>query len=106
MQAPRDLGAALDILAREPGAWKPFAGGADLMGLLESDKLPQRRFVSVWGLPELRGIEETPDSLTLGALSTYTEIRRHPVLDREVSLLFLSAAETGGIATPNPGDPG
>jgi len=103
MQAPRDLGAALDILAREPGAWKPFAGGTDLMVLLESDKLPQRRFVSVWGLPELRGIEETPDSLTLGALTTYTEIRRHPVLAREFPLLCLAAAETGGIATQNRG---
>jgi len=103
MQAPRDLGAALDILAREPGAWKPFAGGTDLMVLLESDKLPQRRFVSVWGLPELRGIEETPDSLTLGALTTYTEIRQHPVLAREFPLLCLAAAETGGIATQNRG---
>src|SRR5256712_13425061 len=103
MQAPRDLGAALDILARQPGAWKPFAGGTDLMVLLESDKLPQRRFVSVWGLPELRGIEETPDSLTLGALTTYTEIRRHPVLAREFPLLCLAAAEIGGIATPNRG---
>jgi CO/xanthine dehydrogenase FAD-binding subunit len=103
MQAPRDLGAALDILAREPGAWKAFAGGTDLMVLLESDKLPQRRFVSVWGLPELRGIEETPDSLTLGALTTYTEIRRHPVLTREFPLLCLAAAETGGIATQNRG---
>src|SRR5438552_18111517 len=99
MQAPRDLGAALDILARQPAAWKPFAGGTDLMVLLESDKLPQRRFVSVWGLPELRGIEETPDSLTLGALTTYTEIRRHPVLVGEFPLLCLAAAETGGIAT-------
>jgi len=103
MQAPRDLGAALDILARQPGAWKPFAGGTDLMVLLESDKLPQRRFVSVWGLPELRGIEETPDSLTLGALTTYTEIRQHPVLAREFPLLCLAAAETGGIATQNRG---
>ncbi len=103
MQAPRDLGAVLDILAREPGAWKPFAGGTDLMVLLESDKLPQRRFVSVWGLPELRGIEETPDSLTLGALTTYTEIRQHPVLAREFPLLCLAAAETGGIATQNRG---
>jgi len=103
MQAPRDLGAALDILARQPGAWKPFAGGTDLMVLLESDKLPQRRFVSVWGLPELRGIEETPDSLTLGALTTYTESRRLPVLARDFPLLCLAAAETGGIATQNRG---
>ena len=103
MQAPRDFGTALDILAREPGAWKPFAGGTDLMVLLESGNLQQRRFVSVWGLPELCGIEAAPDSLTLGALTTYTEIRQHPVLAREFPLLCLAAAEIGGIATQNRG---
>lgn len=103
MQAPRDFAAALDILARDPGAWKPFAGGTDLMVLLESGKLSPTRFVSVWGLPELRGIEATPDALTLGALTTYTEIRHHQLLTREFPLLCLAAAETGGIATQNRG---
>ncbi|MGB2887096.1 MAG: xanthine dehydrogenase family protein subunit M [Candidatus Acidiferrales bacterium] len=103
MRAPRELGAALEILAREPGVWKPFAGGTDLMVLLEAGKLPHRRFVSVWALPELRGIEETPDSVTLGALTTYTQIRRHPWLAREFPLLSGAAAETGGIATQNRG---
>jgi CO/xanthine dehydrogenase FAD-binding subunit len=103
MRAPRDFAAALDILARDSGVWKPFAGGTDLMVLLESGKLPQTRFVSLWGLPELRGIEATPDSLTLGALTTYTEIRQHPVLALEFPLLCVAAAETGGIATQNRG---
>jgi len=39
----------------------------------------------------------------LGALTTYTEIRQHPVLAREFPLLCLAAAETGGIATQNRG---
>ena len=54
-------------------------------------------------MPELCGIEEAPDSLTLGALTTYTEIRQHPVLAREFPLLCLAAAEIGGIATQNRG---
>ena len=59
MEAPRDLAAALERMAREPGVWKPFAGGTDLMVLLEAGKLPHRRFLSIWKLPELRGIEVT-----------------------------------------------
>ena len=59
-----------------PAVWKPFAGGTDLMVLLEAGKLPHRRFLSIWKLPELRGIEVTPDHVTLGALTTYTEVRR------------------------------
>jgi CO/xanthine dehydrogenase FAD-binding subunit len=103
MEAPRDLGAALERMAREPGAWKPFAGGTDLMVLLEAGKLPHRKFVNIWGLPELRGIEVTPAHVSLGALTTYTELRRHEILAREFPLLCQAAAETGSIATQNRG---
>jgi CO/xanthine dehydrogenase FAD-binding subunit len=103
METPRDLSAALEQLAQEPAAWKPFAGGTDVMVLLEAGKLPHRRFLSVWKLPELRGIEATPDYVTLGALTTYTDVRRSEVLSREFPLLCRAAAETGSIATQNRG---
>jgi CO/xanthine dehydrogenase FAD-binding subunit len=103
MEAPRDLAAALERMAREPGAWKPFAGGTDLMVLLEAGNLPHRKFVNIRGLPELRGIEVTPAHITLGALTTYTELRRHEIMAREFPLLCQAAAETGSIATQNRG---
>jgi len=103
LQEPRNLAAALDLLAREPGEWKPFAGGTDLMVLLEAGKLPHRKFLSIWKLPELRGIAVTPAHVTLNALTTYSEIRRHELLGREFPLLCRAAAETGGIATQNRG---
>lgn len=103
MEAPRDLSAALDRMAREPGVWHPFAGGTDLMVLLETGKLPHRKFLSIWKLSELRGIEVTPENVTLGALTTYTELRRHEVLAGEFPLLCQAAAETGSIATQNRG---
>jgi CO/xanthine dehydrogenase FAD-binding subunit len=103
MEAPRDLPDALERLAREPTAWKPFAGGTDLMVLLEAGKLPHRRLLSIWKLPELRGFEEVPANVTLGALTTYTEIRRNEILAREFPLLGRAAAETGSVATQNRG---
>src|SRR5580704_6346010 len=103
METPRDLSAALERLAHEPGAWKPFAGGTDLMVLLEAGKLPHRRFLSVWKLPELRGIDATPEHVTLGALTPYTDVRRSEVLSREFPLLCRAAAETGSVATQNRG---
>ncbi len=103
LEAPRDLVAALERMAREPGAWKPFAGGTDLMVLLEAGKLPHRKFLSIWKLPELRGIEMTPEHVTIGALTTYTEVQRHKTLAQEFPLLCQAARETGGIATQNRG---
>jgi CO/xanthine dehydrogenase FAD-binding subunit len=103
LQEPRNLEDALERLAREPGAWKPFAGGTDLMVLLEAGKLSHRKFLSIWKLPELRGIVVTPAHVTLYALTTYSEIRRHELLAREFPLLCRAAAETGSIATQNRG---
>ncbi len=103
IEAPRDLAGALQKMARERGVWKPFAGGTDLMVLLEAGKLQHRNFLSIWRLPELHGIEVAPSHVTLGALATYTEVRRHDILAREFPLLCQAAAETGSIATQNRG---
>ena len=101
--APRDLGAALEMLEREPGVWRPFAGGTDLMVLLEAGQLPHRKFLSIWKFAELRGIEVSSESLSIGSLSTYTEIQRNEVLRHEFPLLCRAASETGSIATQNRG---
>jgi CO/xanthine dehydrogenase FAD-binding subunit len=100
---PHDLGEALALLADEPGAWRPFAGGTDLMVLFEAGRLAHRKFFSIFGLKELRGIEEAEESLTLGALTTYAEVRRSEVLRREFPMLCQAAAETGGLAIQNRG---
>jgi len=103
IESPPDLSAALNRMAREPGVWKPFAGGTDLMVLLEAGKLSHKKFFNIRHLAELRGIEATETHVTLGALSTYTDIRRNEILTREFPLLSRAAAETGGVATQNRG---
>ena len=103
MEAPPTLAAALQRMASEPGAWKPFAGGTDLMVLLEAGKLPHRKFLSIWNIPDLRGIAASSTHVALGALTTYSEVRRDELLGREFPLLARAAAETGSIATQNRG---
>jgi CO/xanthine dehydrogenase FAD-binding subunit len=103
METPRDLTEMLDRMAQEPGVWKPFAGGTDLMVLLEAGKLPHKKFLNIWDLAELRGIETSADLVTVGALTTYTEVRRDEVLAREFPLLCRAAAKTGSVATQNRG---
>jgi CO/xanthine dehydrogenase FAD-binding subunit len=100
---PQDLVEALSILTREAGVWKPFAGGTDLMVLLEAGKLPQKNYLNIRDLNELRGIEVTEARVTIGALTTYTEIQTNPVLQNEFPMLCQAASETGGLAIQNRG---
>ncbi len=44
-----------------------------------------------------------PRHVTLGAATTYTQVRRHELLAAEFPLLCRAAAETGSIATQNRG---
>ena len=103
LASPANLAEALDLLAANDGAWKPFAGGTDLMVLLEAGKLPHRNYVNIWNLKELRGIEVTDATVTLRALTTYTDVQAHPVLREEFPMLCQAAKETGGIAIQNRG---
>lgn len=101
--SPASLGEALDALARDNETWKPFAGGTDLMVLLEAGKLPHQNYVNIWNLQELRGIEVSDDFVTLGALTTYTEVQENAVMRAEFPMLCQAAKETGGIAIQNRG---
>lgn len=103
LTTPASLDEALALIANEPGTWKPFAGGTDLMVLLEASKLPHRNYVNIWPLRELRGIEISDDYVTLGALTTYTEVQTNDVLRREFPMLCQAASETGGLAIQNRG---
>jgi CO/xanthine dehydrogenase FAD-binding subunit len=103
MVTPGDLGDALKVLSRDPGVCKPFAGGTDLMVLLEAGKLAHKKFLNIRKLSDLRGISVSPDHVTIGALTTYSDVRRDEALAREFPLLTRAAAETGGIATQNRG---
>jgi CO/xanthine dehydrogenase FAD-binding subunit len=101
--APGSLPAVLSLLAREPGAWLPIAGGTDVMVQYAAGKLPSRKLVSIWDLLELRGITVFPDEIQIGASCTYTELRENNLITSEFSLLSSAASWTGGIANQNRG---
>jgi CO/xanthine dehydrogenase FAD-binding subunit len=103
----RSLPEALARLAEAPdpqlGAWQPLAGGTDLMVLLAAGKLAPGRYLDLWALLELRGIAVTPEHVDLGALTTYSQVREHPLLQAEFPLLTQAAAESGAHAIQNRG---
>jgi CO/xanthine dehydrogenase FAD-binding subunit len=103
LTSPASLADALALLRNEPGVWKPFAGGTDLMVLLEAGRLPHRNYINIWGLDELRGMEANESHVTLGALTTYTDVQANPILRDEFPMLCQAASETGGLAIQNRG---
>jgi CO/xanthine dehydrogenase FAD-binding subunit len=98
--APRDLPHAFELL--EEG-FRPIAGGTDVMVLFEAGKLPHKKWMSIRALPGMQFIDVTTDHVTLGALTTYTDVRRSEILAAEFPLMTQAAALTGGIATQNRG---
>jgi len=101
--APATLQEAVKLLAEEPKAWLPIAGGTDVMVQFAAGTLRARKLLSIWNLPELRRIEVLPNEIRIGAGSTYTDLRGHAVLASEFSLLVRAASWTGGIANQNRG---
>lgn len=96
----RTLGEACDRVA---AGYRPLAGGTDVMVLLSAGKLGHARWVNLWGIEELRAVRADEGTFAIGALTTYTGVRRHPLLSRELPMLAQAASETGGIAIQNRG---
>jgi CO/xanthine dehydrogenase FAD-binding subunit len=101
--APTSLDAVLQILADSPDHYTPIAGGTELMVALGAGRLQSKKLVSLWNLEELRFIEVTPDAIIIGAGATFTDIRKHPVIAMEFSILSQAASWTGSIANQNRG---
>jgi CO/xanthine dehydrogenase FAD-binding subunit len=101
--SPNSLDAILQILADSPDRYTPIAGGTELMVALGAGRLQPRKLVSLWNLAELRFIQVMPDAVIIGAGATFTDLRRHPAIARELSLLSQAASWTGSIANQNRG---
>lgn len=104
-ESPTRLEVAYALLADAGGApWRPLAGGTDLMVQLTGEiGEPPDRILDIWRLDELRGISVEPDALVIGALTTYTEIRRSPLVAEFVPSLADAAATIGAAQIQNRG---
>jgi CO/xanthine dehydrogenase FAD-binding subunit len=104
-ESPATLAAALGLLAdRDGAAWRPVAGGTDLMVQLTGEiGEPPERVLDIWGLDELRGIAIDGDALEIGALTTYTELRRSSIVAEFLPALADAAATIGAAQIQNRG---
>jgi CO/xanthine dehydrogenase FAD-binding subunit len=97
---PRSLADAYALLAEAPR--RAIAGGTDVMVQLTGELGPvPDRMVDLWRLDELRGIALEGDALVLGALTTFTDIRRSPLCLEVVPALVDAAATIGAAQIQN-----
>jgi CO/xanthine dehydrogenase FAD-binding subunit len=102
IEIPNTLQEAFEIIARGPH--RPIAGGTDVMVQISGELGPAPdRMVDLWRLDELRGIRLDGNVLTIGALTTYTEIRRSSVCRERAPALVDAAATIGAAQIQNRG---
>jgi len=104
--SPRDLAGAYAALADAPpdAPARPIAGGTDLMVALTGELgEPPASLVDLWAIDDLRGIALDGAALSLGALTTYTDIRRSPLCREHVPALVDAAATIGAAQIQNRG---
>ena len=99
---PRSLTDALKML-RDEGPLVPLAGCTDLYVALNFGTLRPTRFLNLWNLDALRGIETRGPGLRIGALTTYTEIITSATIRRRLPMLAAAAREVGGVQIQNRG---
>jgi xanthine dehydrogenase YagS FAD-binding subunit len=92
---PTSLDEALKHLAG-PDA-RIHAGGTDLLGCLRDGAFEARTVVSLSGVGALRGIEDTPDGLAIGAMTPVAEVAASPLLRERYTALAEAAAQ---VASP------
>lgn len=98
----RSLKHALQILRDDPTVI-PLAGCTDIFVLLNLGTVPGRRFLNLWPLDALRGIAVERGVLRFGALTTFSEIIRSPVVRKRLPMLAAAASEIGAVQVQNRG---
>jgi xanthine dehydrogenase YagS FAD-binding subunit len=89
---PASVADALGLLGRYGSDAWVMAGGLDSFDWLK-DRIKRPSYVvDLSGLDELRGIKAAGDGLEIGAMTTLTEVVRHPTV-REKYAILLDAAE-------------
>ena len=114
IELPRTLEEAFELLYQAAAAatdgadgaapLTPIAGGTDLMVRITGEiGEPPERMLDLSRLGELRGIAVDGDAITIGALTTYTDIRRSAACSEHVPSLVEAAATIGAAQIQNRG---
>jgi len=95
--APTTVDDAVSALAQAGEDAKVIAGGQTLMPVLRLRLAAPTVLVDLGRIDELRGVREDGDSLVIGAMTTYYDLLRNPLVSKHALLL---AEATRTVADP------
>ena len=93
---PRNLTQATGLLDALGTGTMIIAGGQELMPHLNYGKISPSVFLDISGLSELKGIEETREGISIGALTVHRQIQTDTVINEALPLLAYAARQIGG----------
>jgi xanthine dehydrogenase YagS FAD-binding subunit len=89
---PNSIAEAQELLEQQGGDGWVLAGGLDSFDWLKDRIKRPKVVVDLSGIEELRGIRTTSDGIEIGAMTTLTEVVRHPIIREKYGLLAEAAA--------------
>ena len=94
---PESLSEAVALLSAPHADAHLIAGGSDLLDEIKEGIISPGHVVSLASVPDLAGIVETAEGLSIGAMTTIADVAAHPVIRTAYTAL---AEASGGLATP------
>ena len=100
---PADLETALEHVERLGERGWILAGGHDSLGWFKERTKQPGTVIDLEGIAELKGIRQASEGIEIGALTTLTEIERHPMLRERFGLLADAARRVASPQIRNTG---
>lgn len=100
---PMTLDDAVDLLARYGADAWVLAGGLDSLEWFKDRIKRPSVVVDLSQVKDLRGVREVNGGVEIGAMTTLTEVERHPVISEKFSVLSRAAGEAASPQIRNQG---
>lgn len=102
LHRPNTMAEAIGLAARLGPAARYIAGGTDLVVQINRGRATPQHVIDISHLADLRhDIVQTADGFSLGALTRYRSIERHPAFQDALKLLPEAASVVGGVQVRN-----
>ena len=100
---PSSVADAIAMLGKHGGEARVLAGGHSLVPLMKLRLAAPDALIDIGGIASLRGITDTADSITIGALTTHAQVAGSDVVARGCPILAETAAGIGDSQVRNRG---